>query len=732
MRPTDMQSPRSVLVLAIAVLLVLCASQSGQAQTVVPVRGGEHGAFTRLVMQLPEGTPWRVDQDARTVLLQVEAPQISFDLAETFARIPRLRIASVQRVDGPGVSISLACDCPVRVFEDLPGQVVIDVLNPPDSIQTVTEAPNTAPDPAANAGRGLAEALRDNTDSAARRPAETGAMALDRLRQSLDTDPPPDDTLREDLRADLSAAFSGAVESGLLAPAPPTQPDLPADEPSQTVSTAPVASVAALRDHIRIGPEDEALPSSSCLPEEGFALPDWGDDTDFVTRMAAHRGALLSEFDRPNPEAIAAKVRGYLYFGFGAEARALMRAFPEVLSNADLLRALSHIVDGETPPYPGRLARQQGCPTIGALWAVLAQPSGVEVPGLDAEALRRGFASLPAHLRQYLGPVLVDRLLALDDTETARIIRDSMARATGTGAGVKPGLAETDASILLHEAPGADDPEITAALEPGASPRALALLLSQQLSQGRAPAQDLVDLAEIVAAETRGTEMGDQIQALRAEALAAHGRFSEAFEVARTLGRTDAPAGAQLRRELLAQLVRADADEVFVANAFAERPWEEAALPPATALSLAERLVDLGFPSHARRMLDRVDPAFDAASSALLRARSHLVEAAPQAALDALGAMSDEEAQGLRQEALSMMGDMPVAAMPVAPMPEPSAPTAPLAEAADLSAAPAPSVAATQPAEGDSAGLLQRGQDALSSASDLRAGIAALLNEQQP
>ena len=712
-------------ILAAAIIMALWTASTGQAQTVVPVRGGEHGDFTRLVLQLPEGTPWHVDQDGRTVELMVDTASVSFDLGQTFTRIPRLRVDSVHAIEGPGISVALACDCPLRVFEDLPGQVVIDVLTPAEGIGPLRAEPATA----ANAGRSLAERLLDET-AAGRDPAvDTGWLALDRLANSVAPPPPPDNSLREEIVSDLSAAVSRAIDRGVLdqTPPPPAEPVTEAHvEPTPVPASPPDDPLAVLRAHMRVAPEDDPNSSPACLPEDAIAIPDWGDDTDFITRMGAQRSALLREFDRPDPEAIAEKVRTYLYFGFGAEARALMRAFPEVLANADILRALSRIVDGEAPPYPGRLAQQGACPTIGALWAVLADPSGGAATDLDTAALRLGFASLPAHHRKHLGPIVVDRLLALDDPETARIIRDSMARAGSDDKA--PDLAVADASIMLHGASGADQPDITSTLAPESSPRALALALEHQLAQGKAPPEDLIELAGILAAENRGIDIGERLRALQAGSLTSHDRFLEAFEVTRVLGRTNPGASKQLHRELLARLAHEASDESFVASAFSERPWEED-LIPSTALALAQRLVDLGFPGHARRLIQQADGQLDAATAIMLRARSYLAEAEPDAALALLEAVTDPRADDLRAEAFAMLG-------------EPSRPTPSMVSASgsELAADPEPEAQAaadrvaspSATSQGDTAGLLRRGQEALTSASDLRAGISALLNEQSP
>ena len=65
-----------------------------------------------------------------------------------------------------------------------------------------------------------------------------------------------------------------------------------------------------------------------CLGDEVFALAAWTDGRPFPKQLASARTGLVGEFDRPDPERIAALVRLYLYHGFGAETLNLLDALP--------------------------------------------------------------------------------------------------------------------------------------------------------------------------------------------------------------------------------------------------------------------------------------------------------------------------------------------------------------------------------------------------------------------
>lgn len=783
------------------------------AAPAVRVRGGEHADFTRLVFRIGDGMPWELHERAGGADLRVGDDGGRFDLSEAFARIPRTRLRDLHPLDGGGLRLELACACPLRAFEDLPGMLVVDILAPPlaDPLPapprpprpprdaTVPPGATHAQDTAASAGRALAEDLRRrNLEAAAGSGSPDMDAALDPLRRALlDTVDAavaegrlaPSATLTDPLPGPVIGPSSAPSSAPVAVPDPQATRDPDSAAPAPAPGTAappaahealsrpgepdiPQALAAQIAAQLRIGAagSDEPVAAEHCLAEATFAVPDWGDGRPVAAQLAARRAALLGEFDRPDAAAVAALARLYLHLGFGAEMRALLRAFPVALPDADVLRALSHLVDGERPAHPGRLLAQADCPGPGALWAVLAAPEPGALVGVDEVAVRRAFADLPAHLRRALGPALVSRLLDMGATESMRVVAEAARRAALRADA--PETVALDLALARLDPAGSAAPGVSARGS-GASglrhaPEALLLELDRARAQGLPADPDLAALAGALSVEHRGTALGHDLLRAQARTLAAAARPDEAFAVARDLERADTGAApeavAALRGDLFAALADVAPDDRFVAVIFAERPWDGPVMDGAAWLAMAGRMADLGFPRHARLLLAGDDPAFGGVAAAMIRARSHLSEgalAAAAAALDGIAPRTDEEAEALvrLQERLAAGGYGPAAA-PAAPPPDirdapatdapdrapdganalaprPSAaPVAvpPVADRPLSTLSPGPSPTTEHNATGDAhrdgtGGLLHRSRDALATSTALRGSIEVLLQD---
>ncbi|MFN0113996.1 MAG: hypothetical protein ACKVPY_04890 [Paracoccaceae bacterium] len=119
-----------------AALVALATSVGIAVAAPLTVRTGEHGGFTRLVMEPPAGTAWQVGRTVGGYELRLEAPDVTFNTARVFDLIPATRISGI----GPGtvpssLAVTLGCDCHVKAFES--GRaLVLDVADgpaPPDS-----------------------------------------------------------------------------------------------------------------------------------------------------------------------------------------------------------------------------------------------------------------------------------------------------------------------------------------------------------------------------------------------------------------------------------------------------------------------------------------------------------------------------------------------------------------------------------------------------------------------
>ena len=534
-----------------------------------------------------------------------------------------------------------------------------DVLPAPGPIPVPAPVPLSLPT--------LAEAHRAETAT-----EQPQAMAT----PALDADPTfqlrPARSRIGDARTILLQELSRAASQGLVDVVQPVRPMLasePAPEPAPVEVLPGSQPVAEANDHVTIKAETsidrDALhypdggsvtqDGVACLPDDSFALSDWGDATPPAEQIANRRQTLIGEFDRAVPEAVAAMAQLYLYLGFGAEARGTIAAFGVEVPDRDLIEAMAVIMDGGNPGR-GRLKAMADCDSAAAMWAVLATPQLAPGELVDTMAVIRTFSALPVHLRRLLGPMISNRFLAIGDEATARTIQGAVTRAAGD---IGPEARLVDAKLELSR----DNPDVArteladvVAEDGSASPDALILLIETQIAQGMTVDAANVETAAAMAFEHRGTAMGSQLARIQVLAAAASGDFDRAFATLAVQTKAGPEAmPTELDEDLFNLLQSKAADATFLRHMFGATDRLVAAdLSRGLRQALATRMVALGFPDQARSVL-AAGPAPKAADRLLL-AKIALANRDPGAALRLVEGMESPAATRLRAQALAAFG----------------------------------------------------------------------------
>lgn len=194
--------------LALSIFLLCCTPLHALT---LPVLSGEHRGFTRLVVELPPGTPWKLGRIEGGYGLRVDLPGLVLNTERVFQRIPTTRLASLHQ-DGQGdiLRLTLNCNCHATLTPGHAGLVIIDLRDGPARPGALTEA--------------LLES-----------PASLPAMSLVKTTgPSLPAVPyqPPDDlseTLREGLMKDMARSIAaGSLRAVAAIPPPPKNQLLPA------------------------------------------------------------------------------------------------------------------------------------------------------------------------------------------------------------------------------------------------------------------------------------------------------------------------------------------------------------------------------------------------------------------------------------------------------------------------------------------------------------------------
>lgn len=654
-------------ILRVLALVLAGFSGAATAQTQAsPLRSGEHAAFTRFTLPLPAGISWQLGRIEDGYGLRLSDPALRVDESAAFARIPRRRVTAL-RVEPGAVDLVLGCDCHASAFVEA-GLLVVDIRDGPPPPGARFETRLGGPVAAAPPVRPAFDWIRAHFDplAPADRPPPLEASS----------DPVASLDLRDVARDLLVQQFARAAAQGLIGT------DLAALSPAPAVSqredngpaeSAPPAGPDPLRN-LRIDAEtalDRAQrgmvrpglrsDGGDCLPDSLFDVAAWADDRPPAVQIAGARRALLGEFDTPDPVAVVALARIYLHFGFGAEAAALLRALPVNLPGASVLGHMAGMVDEALPRPQAPFAGMESCNGAVALWAVLAAPPQQVDPDTDRAAVVRAFSALPLPLRRHLGPPLVQRMLAAQETETALQLRNAIGRVPDIDG---PALALIDAGLAM--ARGAPE-EASRTLAPVAagnapdSPEALAALVEARQAAGlpidAATAGNVAALAQ----EHRGTPLGARLVRLEALELAAAGRHDDAFALRDRLARDGQVAAADtLAMELLGRVVEAADAEGLLARLLAEEFWRAGALEPPLRAELAIRLLDIGFPDLAQEAMPPVEVA--RSQDRLLMSRAALAMGDARAALRSVAGLDGPEADGLRAEALAALGDHRAAA----------------------------------------------------------------------
>ena len=616
----------------IALLAWLTLPDQARAQ-VVRVVSGDHPSFTRLVLSFERAPDWQLGRIANGYALRLSGQQPRYDLTDIFRRITRDRLAAAWADPDDGMlRLQVACACHALPFELRPGVLVIDIRDgpPPPGSSFETTMDGT-----------IAPALAARPQIRPRQRQETAPIPFDWTTQFRpgQTDPlvpppplpaPSHTALREELLRGLSQGMAeGLIDPVSRLPSPPETP------PPQR---APLPGNLRLGDPLdtRTGLSPQPLVAAdgqSCPAESRLDIAAWAGEGHPAAQLSTTLSSLLGEFDRPDPVAVQNAVRLHLHFGFGAEARALLQAFPITAPDTRLWSSLGRLVDGDSDPN-GPFRGMAGCDGPAALWALLADPA--LPPNLSrAAAVLRSFSALPAGLRRHLGPELAERYLAAGDTATARALQDSFLRipgpsdprATITEARVTAALGAKTAAISLLSEPVAESGP--------AQPLALAALVDLHAVSGQSLDPSVETALAAFLPQFAGSADEAVLRRAHLLSLALTDQFDQAFAAL--------PQAPQAAPDLWRLLVNGP-DSAILLHAMGANP---AAISAPVRQDIANRLLDLGFPEEARRWAGTVGPLSlpppspDPLRDAILsRNWTSLPEGAPDAWLSAADTLS--------------------------------------------------------------------------------------------
>lgn len=644
----------------LALLLVVFMAPWQATAATVQVSTGEHPGFTRLVLQYDAPVNWVIGRTPDGYELRLPETTVQYDLSRVFDQIGRTRLAAIWADPATGaLHVGVGCACYAMPFEFRPGVVVIDLKDgappkgssfevPLDGSVAGQLAPRPVLRPKPRPG-GSPKLVYDWT-SLTRSPTKTppDAPPIPPHGTALALIDPMLEPLRQALIEQLSrGASQGIVDmvrpKAAKADGGPATPQ--GDVPVQIhLGAVPGLVVRQKGD----GDAPLTAAGADCIADDRLEVVAWADTSPVADQIGPALSGLTGEFDRPDPASVKRAIRFDLSLGFGAEARALIRVFPTGDADTAIWQSMARILDDQVDPHPA-FAGMAACDSAAALWAILADPNIRSVEIMQKSAILRSFSALPAHLRRQLGPVLVDRFLAMDDVSTATALRDAVLRAPGEP-GPEIDLMQARMTIATGQQAAAEArlESLSSQSGPGA-PEALIALVEHRVELGQEVSFAQVLVLQEYLKERRGGAEEAKFRHALILARAASGDFDTAFA---TLA--SAPAAAAV---LWQSLARTGPDSALLAHA----TLAVSALPPGAAKPvvtlIADRMLALGLADQAARWLQ-----LDDSPPALLLARVALARGDAQTALTILKDRAEPAALPLRAEALHQLGAEPAAA----------------------------------------------------------------------
>ncbi|MEM9581656.1 MAG: hypothetical protein AAGA08_00920 [Pseudomonadota bacterium] len=405
---------------------------------------------------------------------------------------------------------------------------------------------------------------------------------------------------------------------------------------------------AAIQDD-RLKPADPK--PQMCPRSSRFEITGWATDAPFVDQIGPARNAILGEFDAPELVAARSLARLYIHFGLGAEARAVLAQFELSFGDSQAIEALSQIVDPSIGGQSGSLAPYMKCDALIAIWSVLDGADTRALADSKIKGIVAEFSAWPIHLRNDLGPKLVEALLQNDHEEAAGVVENVVAR---------PEDAPDDALTMVSARQSEPDNFELQAVEEIISndgeeaPEALVIYLNRVMDEGLNADPDLLELARAYSKELETLEIGARLRNVHLRGLAHSGRYEAAIADLKEAESGAFPLEPRLSEDILRKFLDGAGSDLIARLALHYLGHERfSEIDRKTSYDLAERLLNDGLPELSAEVLSAssIEGSPDVLAAQIEKARGNR-----EIAEQILRQIGDEEADALRVTSLLEAG----------------------------------------------------------------------------
>lgn len=667
-------------------LFLLVIPTLGMAK-VVTVRSGDHADFSRLAFEFSDSVKWEMGRVKDGYEVRIQGSGSEIDISEVYKRISHDRIKSLTvSEDNLRITIDLGCECYADAFEFTPGLLVVDVkegLPPSTSIFEVDFSSGELVENQHSNTKVIEPAVQKDQDVT----GETSPVVLPLRLPNVDgvanpyanqfglpsgvQESHPTKAVVE-IQSEMLQQISRAASQGLLdanIPDPPqAKPnDIEAGEISEHLSVLP-SPETHVNVHIEnsidrefaslIGGRDTTGSEPKCLSDKLFSISEWGDEESILAKISEQRGLISGELESVDKQAVLGLAKAYIYAGFGAEALSVLSQFdlePEV---KEILGSMAQVIDSGTSDNHAKFSDQIGCDTSSALWAALFIPTIADQTHINITSILGAFSRLPTHLRRLLGPGLAEKFLNTGDLDTARALRNSIARSPGD-AGSEYNLLNAK---LDHIRGFTDSAEHTLEdiidADGGVAPKALIELLEVRLQNKKHIEPHLLATAELYIFEQQDTEIAANLQRLVALSYGQSGNFGKAMHSLNKLDTFESLGTqkvAETWEKVIDNLAEEASEEALLRFVLAAK--DKVVTQPISRVvrrKLALRLLKEGWPDYAETILD--SPISPTADDRVIIAQIKLQTGEAENVLRELENVAGDEATTLRALAYEMSG----------------------------------------------------------------------------
>ncbi len=661
----------NVSLLALAMLWVAGVATA----QIATVQTGEHGAFTRVVIDFDLRPEWTAGRTDDGFAIRFEQPfERAPNLDRAFDLITRDRISDIEVDTALGLfAVTLACVCWVDVVEYQGEALIVDIRPGPAPEDALFEnrlrwpttlAPRIAsfvPEPPT-----FTESAPQTTEILApfRPVIVAGVSALPAPPgRSVQPDSPPLAGRRQEATAEtvppddavsaLASEVARAVAQGLLeyGEKPPKLSTDRIEGATPDVRNVSVTSAVDAALGLTTSQRSPLDGISGCIPVARIDVAAWAPP-DGIRSLGALRRDAIAEDGRLTQSGLLSLARAYVHLGFGAEARSIARLM-DLGMDRDVLLALAEIVDhGGTNATV--LDDQFSCSPEAAVWRALAKPFEADDLPRDIAPILASFSALPVTLRVHLGTVLAERLRLAGFPSESRIALNTVARGGNESIEQTLTVARLDLTGTRSEDARARLQDLATGTGLTAA-EALVELLEDARRRGTPPDPQWVDDAPSLVRATRGTEVARHL----ARASLQGGIALDRFDVVRraladgpselTVADTDALL-VELATAVLARGRDAPFLKVEVLLRQRIRPLD---LDDSVRLAFLSRFLDLGL---SERALDYASQKGGSAEEQVLIATAYARIRDFDQAIGALDGVFTDRAQRARADILSAAG----------------------------------------------------------------------------